>query len=185
MRPIEELLESFIFYYSEDEEYLKYTEPVESALVQKYGYFPAYYVEHVYDQVIEDHPRRWGLPGAAEIHKAVRKAGPPETYRPQDSVKQIEPPEPDAEDFSDQIAEVLAEAAGNKEPDKTKGDSDERNHFERARIRLLVMKGNATAEEVFWLHCIDNHDGNWKAAVAADAAAGKQADSFETSGEVS
>ncbi len=167
MKPIEDLLDSFVFYYSESGEYLQYGDEMKSVLVKKYGYFPSYYIETIYNRVIEEHPKRWGLPGVAEIHKAVTKAGPPETYRTPDAVKQIEAPEPGAEDFIEKIADVLAEVSGKKPPHEIVGHADEPNHQERTRIRARVLRGHATEAEIFWTRVIDEHGGNWMNAYQA------------------
>ena len=163
MKPINELLNAFVTYYGEGKDYPQYPEGVMAALVKKYSYFPAYYIEPIYDRVIEEHPRRWGLPGVAEIHKAVVKAGPPESYRPPTNAKQIEAPA-DTKDFTDRIAGAVAEAAGKKTPNEIIGDAEEPNHFERQRIRTRIMKGDATDDEIFWMRVIDEYGGDWMAA---------------------
>jgi len=155
MTQIEDMLKAFSMHYGG----LKYTAGQYTELVAKYHWLKREYKNAVYSAVIASHPAALrSLPDVAVIEKVMIGLGRPETFAP----PQIEA-SPDAEDRSEVIAKITAAVMHHAEPLPEMADAGE---TERQRIRVRVAKGQATECEAFWIRCIDDYAGDWRAAVA-------------------
>lgn len=156
MTQIADMLEAFKQHYGG----VKYTPGQYAELVKKYSWIQCAYKNALYEAVIASHPASLrSLPDVAVIEKAMLTLGRPETFAP----PQIEAPV-DAEDRSEVVAKITAAVMHYAEPIPEMADAGE---AERQRIRVRVAKGRATEPERFWIRCIDDYGGDWRAAVAA------------------
>ena len=155
MTQIADMLQAFSMHYGG----LRYTAGQYAELMGKYSWIERVYKNALYDEVIASHPASLrSLPDVAVIEKAMLSLGRPEIFAP----PQIEAPI-DAEDRSEVIAKITAAVMHHVEPIPEMADSGE---AERQRIRVRVLKGQATECEAFWIRCIDDYGGDWRRAYA-------------------
>ena len=175
MRPIEDMLNAFEMHYAG----ITYTPGQRAELLTKYSWVRSGYKIAVYDAVTRIHEARFRtLPDTAAIERAMTSLERPEVY--DKSAEQLALPEPGSVDRSEDVSHITAVLTGHADAQRKPEEQQEINHFERERIRVRVLKGNATPAEAFWIRCIDEYGGDWKTARLAEC---KPVDDFETSGE--
>jgi hypothetical protein len=171
--PIDKLIAKFRTHYAEALDY-KAAQALE--LKNLYQWMRQGFADALYDEVIRIHHTRFRvMPDVAIIEHAINAMNAPAVY--DQPAEQLALPEPDAVDRVEDVQHITAVLTGHADARPRDTGEPEINHRERERVRVRAMKGDATSAEAFWIGCIDNHEGNWRAAWKAAAQA---ADSLET-----
>lgn len=164
MKPIDDMLNAFEMHYAG----ARYTDGQRAELQTRYGWIRNGYKVAIYDavtRILESSLR--SLPDTAIIERAIASLDDPAVYEPQ--LQQLALPETGAVDRSKEIELITKALIGRG---KLEVNEKEVNHEERKRIRVKVLRGDATDDERFWISCIDDYGGDWKIAFGAKVVKG-------------
>lgn len=144
----EDFIKALEMYYEKD-----YNEAQRLALKKNLGSPPYQYLRDLYDEIVKVHTSQFGkLPDVAVIRKIRMTLDPVEgtTYH------NYLLPDPDdvSADYNDEVRKIVDASLEARE--------EELNKLERDRVRAKRKRGEATRHERWWLHTIEDLDGQWK-----------------------
>jgi hypothetical protein len=165
VKPIEELLQSFQFYYSEPGSPRRYGKVVRETITERFSYFPQYFIVPVYDAVVSIHPIRFGLPDVAVITKAVDKLDRPETYKPP-GYDEPALPEPDSQDYRREIEQTTKAIASRDTSSAPPASAKVPYTIDMAiasqREKIRAKGRDMSKDESHTLFCNEYLDGNFR-----------------------